>query len=894
MSLGGILYQLIISPITLLLQAVYTLSYRILGNFGAAIFPLSLSVSLLLLPFYNRSDALQEEERKKQDEMAADLEHFKATFKGDKRYMILQTYYRQKKYRPIYALRSSLSLLLQIPFFIAAYRFLSGLSVLHGASLWFLKDLGEPDRLISIGTITINVLPILMTVINIISGSIYTRGRKLKDKIPLYAITLIFLILLYRSPSALVLYWTLNNVFSLIKNIIVSLPRFKNRHAHEEKTGHEKEEIRSVEEEGSGAVSSLSSSDGKLFFGVAAFLTLLLGVLIPSAVISSSTSEFVLVTSVHSPVRYIFLSFLTAAGVFLLWCGLFYYLMGTRGRNIFTTVLCAWAFSGVMNYLVYGKNTNSLNTELIFDVAQDLSFHNRVMSLLLTLVIVGAVILLIRRKPQIVRFVVLALVATVAFMSGLNIHRINADMPQIRRVISENDKGKPTLSFSRDGKNVVVFMLDRAISSYVPYIFQENPELAAKFDGFTWYPNTLSYGIRTLAAAPALFGGYEYTPVNTVLHSDKSSKESHDEALLTMPLVFDSAGYDVTVCDPPYAGYSMIPDLSIFDPYPSIDAYSTEWGMFREPGEFNENIISLWNRNFFCYSLMKVCPLVAQPYIYTDGTYFYPGNSFAHADQTNNPSRYAVSFGLMDLYLNSYEALRALPGITTADNTGNTFFMMQNCASHNVIPLQEPDYVPVFEVDNTDYDLAHADRFTYDGVTIDVDSSYRMAFYHGNMAALIQMGNWLDKLRELGVYDNTRIIIVADHGWPLEQFDGLLFGEGDPDTLYNSEDAMGYNPLLLYKDFNEHGQVTTDYTFMTNADTPYLAMNGLLDDPRSPFTGRPLFQPEQKEAEKIYVMYSDNWSPDSATDIIFTSRNWYSLSNQNIFDKSNWKKEEEP
>ena len=44
--------------------------------------------------------------------------------------MILQTYYRQNHYKPTYVLRSAVSLFLEIPFFIAAYRFLSGLELI--------------------------------------------------------------------------------------------------------------------------------------------------------------------------------------------------------------------------------------------------------------------------------------------------------------------------------------------------------------------------------------------------------------------------------------------------------------------------------------------------------------------------------------------------------------------------------------------------------------------------------------------------------------------------------------------------------------------------------------------------------------------------------------------
>lgn len=39
------------------------------------------------------------------------------------------------------------------------------------------------------------------------------------------------------------------------------------------------------------------------------------------------------------------------------------------------------------------------------------------------------------------------------------------------------------------------------------------------------------------------------------------------------------------------------------------------------------------------------------------------------------------------------------------------------------------------------------------------------------MAAMLRLGEWFDYLREEGVYDNTRIILVSDHGYRLEQIE---------------------------------------------------------------------------------------------------------------------------
>ena len=101
----------------------------------------------------------------------------------------------------------------------AAYSCLSKMPALQGQSFLFIKNMGVPDAVFHIGSFPINVLPIAMTIINIVAGAIYCKGFPFKEKAQIYGMALIFLVILYNSPAGLVLYWTMNNVFSLIKNV---------------------------------------------------------------------------------------------------------------------------------------------------------------------------------------------------------------------------------------------------------------------------------------------------------------------------------------------------------------------------------------------------------------------------------------------------------------------------------------------------------------------------------------------------------------------------------------------------------------------------------------------------------------------------------------------------
>ena len=195
------IYQILIGPLYLFFEQVFLIVDEFLPHPGFTIIVLSLIVNLLVLPLYRRADAMQKEERDVEAKIAPGVAHINKTFKGDERFMMLQTYYRQNNYSPFNVLKGSLSLLLQVPFFMAAYRFLSSLETLKGEDFFFIEDLGAPDHMLVIAGVAINVLPILMTLINYVSGFIYTRGMPLKSKLQLYVIATVFLVLLYDSPA---------------------------------------------------------------------------------------------------------------------------------------------------------------------------------------------------------------------------------------------------------------------------------------------------------------------------------------------------------------------------------------------------------------------------------------------------------------------------------------------------------------------------------------------------------------------------------------------------------------------------------------------------------------------------------------------------------------------
>jgi membrane protein insertase Oxa1/YidC/SpoIIIJ len=146
-----VLYTLIIYPITQVIEVVFVFAQKIFRETGVSIMCVSGVISALCLPLYFKAEKWQEKERETQRRLQPQIDKIKAAFKGDEQYFMLSAFYRQNHYHPIYALRSAFGLFMQIPFFIAAYSYLSRLSLPQDSRFLFIPDLTRPDGLSPLG-----------------------------------------------------------------------------------------------------------------------------------------------------------------------------------------------------------------------------------------------------------------------------------------------------------------------------------------------------------------------------------------------------------------------------------------------------------------------------------------------------------------------------------------------------------------------------------------------------------------------------------------------------------------------------------------------------------------------------------------------------------------------
>ncbi len=939
MTFGAILNTVLIGPLKLVFEVLFNFAYQITSNVGVSIVLLSLAMNFLVLPLYRCADAMQEKARDREAELHDGIAHIKKTFKGDERMMMLQTYYKQNHYSPLSALSGSVSLLLEIPFFIAAYQFLSNASPLSGASLGPIKNFADPDAMIKIGSLTINFLPFAMTIINIVTSVLFLKGSPLSSKIQLYVMALFFLVFLYTSPSGLVFYWTLNNVFSLVKTIFYKLknPRKVLRilssvvgialYAAVKISG-----VRNpvVSAKDSIEIASLvcmlvlqlplllhllfkyvklpqsknpAKPNKKLFILGGVFISLVLGAFIPSTYIAAEPQEFITLQYYKHPNWFIVSSLCLSVGTFLVWFGVFYWLASDKGKVWFERVL--WAFCAVMlvDYMFFGTNLGNISANLQYDDYLYFTLPQILLNALVVALVVAAMCFIIIKFKRVTVSVLAIAIVAIGGMSTVNFGKIIKGVNAMDK--SEQTADTPTFELSKGGQNVIVIMLDRAFGAYFPYIQQEiaNRDLTdgkSFLDGFTYYSNVISFGDHTNFASPALLGGYEYTPVAMNQREDKKLAEKQNEANLVMPRIFtEQNGVGQTtpwadkafVFDPVYANYQWVSDLSIYDDYEDKIHARNIIGYFMDENQ-SKAVVENKYRDFFCFSLMKSMPLAVQRPMYQNGLYNRVStnkNKYAYSEQAVHSVSTAV--GVKATFMENYGNLVNLSNMTTStDESVNRYVYMTNDITHEPMLLDEEVYDVyktvdgeqelIWNVDNTANEAGNQARFTLsDGRTMDMETGYQMAHYHTNLFVLLKLNAWFNDLQARGLYDNTRIIIAADHGYYLDSVDAL-YHEAQGTSVER------YFPLLLVKDFGASGTVQEDDTFMTNADVPYLATQGIIDNPTNPYTGKTISTYE-KTAHPQYIMDSDDWHTQKNNGYQFLSAKWISVQDD-IWNQDNW------
>jgi YidC/Oxa1 family membrane protein insertase len=205
---------------------VLKMFYKIIGNYGWSIVLLTILVRIPFIPLVNKSQQSMRKMQQIQPKMAEIREKFK---KDPQRMQSeMMKLYKTHKVNP---LGGCLPMILQIPVFFALYKILLITIELRGAPfmLW-ITDLSAPDTLFGhipawlplIGGFAIGPLPILMGVTMVLQQKMTPTSMDPAQNKMMMLMPVVFTFLFLNFASGLVLYWLMNNIFSVVQQVYVN------------------------------------------------------------------------------------------------------------------------------------------------------------------------------------------------------------------------------------------------------------------------------------------------------------------------------------------------------------------------------------------------------------------------------------------------------------------------------------------------------------------------------------------------------------------------------------------------------------------------------------------------------------------------------------------------
>ncbi len=201
---------------------------KFLGNFGLAILAMTVLVKLALFPMANKSYAAIA----KMKTLQPDIEEIRKKFKSDKMAMNreIMELYKKKKANPA---SGCLPMLIQIPIFFSLYKVIFvTLDMRHAPFYGWIKDLSAPDptsvfNLFGLlpyevhGILVLGIWPILMGLTMVLQQKLNPQPADATQAKVLKFMPYVLTFVLASFPAGLVIYWTWNNILSVLQQIYI-------------------------------------------------------------------------------------------------------------------------------------------------------------------------------------------------------------------------------------------------------------------------------------------------------------------------------------------------------------------------------------------------------------------------------------------------------------------------------------------------------------------------------------------------------------------------------------------------------------------------------------------------------------------------------------------------
>jgi YidC/Oxa1 family membrane protein insertase len=184
----------------------------LLGSYWAAIMVLTVIIRSAMWPLQNRAT----QTAKKMQALSPRLKELQDKYKDDPMRLQQETGKLWREYG-INPVGGCLPMFVQIPIFFGFYNMLNRAVELRNNGFLWVVDLSQPDTIARFGGIPINILPLVMAVTMFAQMRLTPKaGDPMQQRIMMF-MPLIFIALCYNYAAALALYWSVQNLFSIVQ-----------------------------------------------------------------------------------------------------------------------------------------------------------------------------------------------------------------------------------------------------------------------------------------------------------------------------------------------------------------------------------------------------------------------------------------------------------------------------------------------------------------------------------------------------------------------------------------------------------------------------------------------------------------------------------------------------
>jgi YidC/Oxa1 family membrane protein insertase len=188
-----------------------------LGSYAAAIVLLTIFIKLLMWPLQTKSTNSMKRMQELQPKMAA----LKEKYADDPARMNQELLVLYKKHG-VNPMSGCLPMLIQIPIFFGFYNMLGKAVELRNSPFLWVHDLSQPDTVAHLAGYPVNVLPLVMAVTMLWQMQLTPKtGDPVQQRMFMF-MPLIFIVFCYNFASALSLYWTVQNIFTIVQLTITN------------------------------------------------------------------------------------------------------------------------------------------------------------------------------------------------------------------------------------------------------------------------------------------------------------------------------------------------------------------------------------------------------------------------------------------------------------------------------------------------------------------------------------------------------------------------------------------------------------------------------------------------------------------------------------------------